>query len=95
MASMDKLLYENEFSGKRVLVTGGTKGGIGEAIVKRLTHAGAIVITTARKTPDEMKTSDLFIQADISTPDGTTKIVTEVLQLQPEAYWRKAIWIGS
>lgn len=80
MALMDKLLFENEFSGKRVLVTGGTKGGIGEAIVKRLTLAGATVITTARKTPDEMKSSDLFIQADISTPDGTTKIVTEILK---------------
>lgn len=80
MALMDKLLFENEFSGKRILVTGGTKGGIGEAIVKRLTLAGATVITTARKTPDEMKSSDLFIQADISTPDGTTKIVTEILK---------------
>jgi NAD(P)-dependent dehydrogenase (short-subunit alcohol dehydrogenase family) len=76
----DKSFYENELDGKRVLVTGGTKGGIGEAIVKRLTHAGATVITTARKTPDEMKTSDLFIQADISTPDGTSKIVTEILE---------------
>ena len=76
----DKSFYENELDGKRVLVTGGTKGGIGEAIVKRLTHAGATVITTARKTPDEMKTSDLFIQADISTPDGTSKIVTGILE---------------
>jgi len=76
----DKSFYENELDGKRVLVTGGTKGGIGEAIVKRLTHAGATVITTARKTPDEMKTSDLFIQADISTLDGTSKIVTEILE---------------
>jgi NAD(P)-dependent dehydrogenase (short-subunit alcohol dehydrogenase family) len=76
----DNSFYENELDGKRVLVTGGTKGGIGEAIVKRLTHAGATVITTARKTPDEMKTSDLFIQADISTPDGTSKIVTEILE---------------
>jgi NAD(P)-dependent dehydrogenase (short-subunit alcohol dehydrogenase family) len=35
-----------EFDGQRVLVTGGTKG-IGEAIVKRLSRAGARVITTA------------------------------------------------
>lgn len=51
-----------EFDGKRVLVTGGTKGGIGEAIVKRLTKAGATVITTARAIPCELKDSDLFIQ---------------------------------
>lgn len=44
--------------------------------MKRLIHAGVTVITTARKTPDEMKKSDLFIQSDISTPDGTTKIIT-------------------
>ena len=69
-----------ELGGKRVLVTGGTKGGMGEAIVKRLTKAGAIVITTARTTPDELKESKLFIQADISTADGTAKIVDYILE---------------
>ncbi len=67
-----------EFKGKRVLVTGGTKGGIGEAIVKRLTKAGAAVITTARTIPDESEDSDLFIQADISTAEGTSKIVNYI-----------------
>lgn len=69
-----------EFAGKRILVTGGTKGGIGEAVVKRLAQAGATVITTARKPPDEPMDSDLFIQADISTPEGTTKIVERILE---------------
>lgn len=69
-----------EFEGKHILVTGGTQGGIGEAIVTRLTKAGATVITTARTTPDHLKGSDLFIQADISTPDGTTKIVDHILE---------------
>jgi NAD(P)-dependent dehydrogenase (short-subunit alcohol dehydrogenase family) len=69
-----------ELDGKRILVTGGTKGGMGEAIVKRLTKAGATVITTARTTPDELKESELFIQADISTPDGTAKIVESILE---------------
>lgn len=68
-----------ELEGKRALVTGGTKGGIGEAIVKRLTQAGAVVITTARKTPDELKESELFVEADISTPQGTTKIINHIL----------------
>lgn len=40
----------DEFSGKRALVTGGTKG-MGEAIVKRLTRGGARVVTTARSVP--------------------------------------------
>ena len=69
-----------ELCGKRVLVTGGTKGGMGEAIVKRLTKAGATVITTARTTPDELNGTELFIQADISTADGTAMIVDYILE---------------
>lgn len=69
-----------ELEGKRILVTGGTKGGMGEAIVKRLTKAGATVITTARTTPEELKKKELFIQADISRPEGTAKIVEYILE---------------
>ena len=39
-----------EFTGKRILVTGGTKGA-GKAIVDRLLKGGATVITTARSEP--------------------------------------------
>jgi NADPH:quinone reductase-like Zn-dependent oxidoreductase len=67
----------NELSDKRVLVTGGTKG-MGEAMVNRLRQAGATVITTARSKPDELRSPDLFIQSDISTPDGVEKVVKEV-----------------
>jgi NAD(P)-dependent dehydrogenase (short-subunit alcohol dehydrogenase family) len=68
----------NELSDKRALVTGGTKG-MGEAIVNRLRQAGAKVITTARSKPSELQSPDLFVQADISTPDGVEKVVQEVL----------------
>jgi NAD(P)-dependent dehydrogenase (short-subunit alcohol dehydrogenase family) len=37
-----------EFSGKGVLVTGGTKG-MGEAIARRLREAGATVFTTTSR----------------------------------------------
>jgi NAD(P)-dependent dehydrogenase (short-subunit alcohol dehydrogenase family) len=69
---------ETELTGKRALVTGGTKG-MGEAIVKRLRQAGATVMTTARSRPDELQSPDLFIQADISTPEGVEKVVKGVL----------------
>ena len=68
----------NEFEGKRVLVTGGTKG-MGKAIVKRLTRAGATVVTTARSAPANSQAPDLFVHADISTPEGVEKVVKEIL----------------
>ena len=71
----------NEFSEKRVLVTGGT-AGIGKAVVIRLLDGGAKVITTARKPTDS---SDfytdhkiVFIPADLSTGAGCTKVVNEI-----------------
>ena len=68
----------NEFEGKRALVTGGTKG-MGEAIFKRLTRAGATVVTTARSIPANSRAPDLFVHADISTPEGVEKVVKEIL----------------
>ncbi len=65
----------SEFDGKRVLVTGGTKGA-GKAIAERFQRGGATVIITARSAPEE-KTN--FIQADISTAEGTTKVINEIL----------------
>jgi NAD(P)-dependent dehydrogenase (short-subunit alcohol dehydrogenase family) len=67
-----------EFNGKRVLVTGGTKG-IGEAIVNRLTRGGATVITTTRSVPPG-GTPERFVQADVSTPEGVDQVVKTTLQ---------------
>jgi NAD(P)-dependent dehydrogenase (short-subunit alcohol dehydrogenase family) len=69
---------EYELSGKNALVTGGTKG-IGEAIVKRLRQAGATVMTTARTLPENLESPGLFVQADISTPEGVKRVVENVL----------------
>ena len=66
-----------EFNGRRVLVTGGTRG-IGEAIVKRLMRGGARVITTARSLPPG-RTPDRFVQADVSTRAGVDQVVKAVM----------------
>lgn len=76
-ASSKRAPDPNEFNGKRVLVTGGTKG-LGKAIAERFRRGGATVIITARSAPDE-KTDNYFIQADGSTPEGATKVADEIL----------------
>jgi NAD(P)-dependent dehydrogenase (short-subunit alcohol dehydrogenase family) len=66
-----------EFKAKRVLVTGGTKGA-GKAIADRFLQGGATVAITARSAPAE-KTAAHFIQADVSTSEGTAQVIREVL----------------
>ncbi|HAL70788.1 MAG TPA: short-chain dehydrogenase [Verrucomicrobiales bacterium] len=62
-----------EFAGKRVLVSGGTKGA-GEAIVRRLASAGAVVITSARSAPEDTALPARFIPADLATPAGVAEV---------------------
>jgi NAD(P)-dependent dehydrogenase (short-subunit alcohol dehydrogenase family) len=66
----------SEFTGKRALVTGGTKGA-GKAIAGRFKRGGATVMITARSEPTE-QTDGHFVQADVSTVEGTTKVINEV-----------------
>jgi NAD(P)-dependent dehydrogenase (short-subunit alcohol dehydrogenase family) len=67
-----------EFLGKRVLVTGGTRG-MGEAIVRRLLRGGARVATTARSPLPVGQAPTLFVQADISTAQGVGAVADGVL----------------
>lgn len=66
-----------EFSNKRVLVTGGTKG-MGRAIAERFAASGARVLTTARHEPDQPLSSGDLVVADLSTAEGVARVVEEV-----------------
>ncbi|SFR29951.1 NAD(P)-dependent dehydrogenase, short-chain alcohol dehydrogenase family [Lentzea waywayandensis] len=57
----------DDLTGRRALVTGGTRG-IGSAIVDHLTRAGATVAYSARTAPPPESATDLFIQADLASP---------------------------
>lgn len=66
-----------EFAGKRVLVTGGTKG-LGRATVERFLAGGARVLSAARleaKPP----AGATFVQADLTTPEGTAALADAAL----------------
>jgi NAD(P)-dependent dehydrogenase (short-subunit alcohol dehydrogenase family) len=52
---------------------------MGKAIVDRLRRSGATVITTARSVPGELEGVH-FVQADLGTAEGTTKVANEVLE---------------
>jgi NAD(P)-dependent dehydrogenase (short-subunit alcohol dehydrogenase family) len=69
----------HEFDGKRVLVTGGTKG-IGQAVVARLRDGGARVLATARTQPADLSDTNLFLAADITTAEGCAAIADAVLK---------------
>ena len=58
----------NEFKGKRVLVSGGTKG-LGRATVDRFLAGGARVITSARGAVELIDGVE-FVEADLTTAEG-------------------------
>ena len=72
-------VFGDEFKGKRVLVTGGTKG-IGAAIVHRFELSGASVATTARAEPAKGQGSALFIKADLGTARGVQNVFDRIQQ---------------
>lgn len=73
----ERVVDQHEFHGKRILVTGGTKG-IGQAVAARLREGGATVLTTARSLPSDLADPGLFIAADITTADGCAAVAEAV-----------------
>ena len=68
----------NEFAGKRVLVTGGTKG-LGAAMVQRFALSGAKVALTARSAVSTIPASALFVPADVSTVEGVKTVADRIM----------------
>ncbi|MFO1447352.1 MAG: SDR family oxidoreductase [Opitutaceae bacterium] len=68
-----------EFAGRCVFVTGGTKGA-GEAMVRRFASAGARVATVARRVPADSDLPALLIGADLSSATGAAQAIQSLLE---------------
>ncbi|HEX6343809.1 SDR family NAD(P)-dependent oxidoreductase [Umezawaea sp.] len=72
-----------QLAGKRVLVTGASKG-IGLAIVRAYLAEGASVTAVSRRRTGELDaTGATFVSADLSVPDGPRRAVETVLAADP------------
>jgi len=67
----------NEFAGKRIVVSGGSKG-LGRATVERFVAGGARVVTAARSSVEPSE-GVLSVQADLTTPQGITALAQAAL----------------
>ncbi|WP_448664681.1 SDR family oxidoreductase [Sphingomonas sp. CJ20] len=68
-----------EFRGKRVVLTAGTKGA-GAATFQRFVAGGARVITTARSGPPDFMAADAFVEADLSTAEGVSAFAAAAVE---------------
>lgn len=70
--------FNLELTGRRALVTGGTKG-VGAAVVESLRTAGVMVVATARSVPDTAPDGIIYIAADLTTAEGCRAVADAVL----------------
>ncbi|WP_020672178.1 oxidoreductase [Amycolatopsis nigrescens] len=64
---------KGNLSGKRAIVTGGTRG-IGAEIARQLAVEGAAVLATARKPADDLPPGVLFTTADVTVPEDAARL---------------------
>jgi NAD(P)-dependent dehydrogenase (short-subunit alcohol dehydrogenase family) len=69
----------SEFAGRRILVTGGTKGA-GAAMVRRFISSGGRVATTARSECPPDLSPELFVRGDVATVEGVEKVSSAVME---------------
>ena len=70
---------DQDLSGRRALVTGGTRG-MGQAVTRLLAARGAEVLIGARSSPGEpVGDSRLFVQADLGADGGAAATAAAVL----------------
>jgi NAD(P)-dependent dehydrogenase (short-subunit alcohol dehydrogenase family) len=68
----------DEFSGRRALVTGGSRG-IGAAVAQRLLDGGARVVTSARTSTDDTPKDSAFIAGDLRSESGARQLVEQAV----------------
>jgi NAD(P)-dependent dehydrogenase (short-subunit alcohol dehydrogenase family) len=77
---MTSWVQSEDLAGKRVLITGGSRG-LGEAAVRRFAAAGATVVATSRSRPGDPSFPAGFIPADLSTAEGAGTVSERVLEM--------------
>jgi NAD(P)-dependent dehydrogenase (short-subunit alcohol dehydrogenase family) len=69
----------DEFAGRRVLVTGGSRG-MGAAIAQRLIDGGATVVTSARTKGEDTPKASTFIPGDLKTEAGAQELAAKAIE---------------